>query len=193
MRVWRKSLNIPKIPPSTINPPTTLQQQANWASHLAKTPWVPSVKNDYSKFLLFWLFYRVNSKPTNQRSSFCLCFGCNWEFGGIFLILIFFSGGLGSYTPSKMKDANSFQLGVSRTVPHSTSTKSTHSSTASEKTTIASNGKENPKEEVLRPIEDAISWSGSSSSSDMLFWFIQRNTQLLPKNHWILRLSVRRY
>merc|ERR1712156_777128 len=34
-------------------------------------------------------------------------------------------GGLGSYTPSKMKDANSFQLGVSRTVPHSTSTKST--------------------------------------------------------------------
>ena len=76
---------------------------------------------------------------------------------------------MGSYTPSKMKDANSFQLGVSRTVPHSTSTKSTHSSTASEKTTIASNGKENPKEEVLRPIEDAISWSGSSSSSDMLF------------------------
>ena len=90
MRVWRKSLNIPKIPPSTINPPTTLQQQANWASHLAKTPWVPSVKNDYSKFLLFWLFYRVNSKPTNQRSSFCSCFGCNWEFGGIFLNFNFF-------------------------------------------------------------------------------------------------------
>lgn len=73
-------------------------------------------------------------------------------------------GGLGSYTPSKMKDANSFQLGVSRTVPHSTSTTSEKTTTSS-----SSNGNEKPKEEVLRPIEDAISWSGSSSSSDMLF------------------------
>ena len=31
-----------------------------------------------------WLFSRVNSKRTNQRSSFCLCFDCNWEFDGIF-------------------------------------------------------------------------------------------------------------
>ena len=31
---------------------------------------------------LFWLFFRVNSKPTNQRSSFCLCFDLNWEFDG---------------------------------------------------------------------------------------------------------------
>ena len=29
----------------------------------------------------FWLFYRVNSKPTNQHSSF----GGNWEFGGFFI------------------------------------------------------------------------------------------------------------
>ena len=29
---------------------------------------------------MFWLFSRVNSKRTNQRSSFCLCFDCNWEF-----------------------------------------------------------------------------------------------------------------
>ena len=36
--------------------------------------------------ILFWLFSRVNSKLTNQRSSFCLCFDCNWEFDGIFQI-----------------------------------------------------------------------------------------------------------
>ena len=33
---------------------------------------------------MFWLFSRVNSKRTNQRSSFCLCFDCNWEFDRIF-------------------------------------------------------------------------------------------------------------
>ena len=36
---------------------------------------------------LFWLFSRVNSKPTNQRSSFCLCF-CNWEFDGNFIFYV---------------------------------------------------------------------------------------------------------
>ena len=36
---------------------------------------------------LFWLFSRVNSKPTNQRSSFCLCF-CNWEFYGNFIFYV---------------------------------------------------------------------------------------------------------
>ena len=34
----------------------------------------------WNYFNLFWLFSRVNSKPTNQRSSFCLCFDCNWDF-----------------------------------------------------------------------------------------------------------------
>ena len=82
------------------------------------------------------------------------------------MISFFIAGGLGSYTPSKMKDANSFQLGVSRTVPHSTSTKSTPNSTTKSTEKTASHGE---TEEVLRPIEDAISWSGSSSSSDMLF------------------------
>ena len=31
---------------------------------------------------MFWLFSRVNSKLTNQRSSFCFCFDLNWEFDG---------------------------------------------------------------------------------------------------------------
>ena len=33
-------------------------------------------------------------------------------------LFLFFAGGLGSYTPSKMSRDNPFQLGVSRTVPH---------------------------------------------------------------------------
>ena len=37
------------------------------------------------KNLLFWLFSRVNSKPTNKRSSFCFDFDFNWEFGGNFI------------------------------------------------------------------------------------------------------------
>ena len=36
----------PLIPLSPINHPPTLQRQANWASHLAKTRWGPSVMND---------------------------------------------------------------------------------------------------------------------------------------------------
>ena len=84
------------------------------------------------------------------------------------------SGGLGSYTPSKMGD-NSFQLGVSRTVPHASSIKpsadtkqrpSTQNGVKSQSGATVESG----VEEVLRPTEDAISWSGSSSSSDMLFW-----------------------
>jgi len=82
-------------------------------------------------------------------------------------------GGLGSYTPSKMGD-NSFQLGVSRTVPHASSIKpsadtkqrpSTQNGVKSQSGATVESG----VEEVLRPTEDAISWSGSSSSSDMLF------------------------
>ena len=77
---------------------------------------------------------------------------------------IFFSGGLGSYTPSKMTDAP-FHLGVSRTVPPNSS--------AVKATATTNNGlgaqTKSEAEEVLRPTEDAISWSGSSSSSDMLF------------------------
>ena len=81
-------------------------------------------------------------------------------------LFLFFAGGLGSYTPSKMSRDNPFQLGVSRTVPHA-------SKTPSAATVPDSNPNSNPNpnssEEVLRPTEDAISWSGSSSSSDMLF------------------------
>jgi len=85
-------------------------------------------------------------------------------------------GGLGSYTPSKMATDTPFQLGVSRTVPHASSIKQTTNSVettkppSSTKGTSSGNGNaiENP-DEVLRPTDDAISWSGSSSSSDMLF------------------------
>lgn len=72
-------------------------------------------------------------------------------------------GGLGSYTPSKiqMNGDSPFQLGVSRSVPN------VHHNTKDLKN--VSPGKKNESTEVLRPIEDAVSWSGSSSSSDMLF------------------------
>lgn len=66
-------------------------------------------------------------------------------------------GGLGSYTPSKIQMTEApFQLGVSRN-------KSSSAATASGKKQAESG------REVLRPIEDAVSWSGSSSSSDLLF------------------------
>lgn len=84
-------------------------------------------------------------------------------------------GGLGSYTPSKMATDAPFQLGVSRTVPHASSIKQTiNNSVETTKPPSSTNGSgngnaiENP-DEVLRPTDDAISWSGSSSSSDMLF------------------------
>merc|ERR1712228_228221 len=75
-------------------------------------------------------------------------------------------GGLGSYTPSKMADTP-FQLGVSRTVPHASSNKHTNNDTTKLPNINGNSAMET--EEVLRPTEDAISWSGSSSSSDMLF------------------------
>ena len=71
------------------------------------------------------------------------------------------SGGLGSYTPSKIQMTEApFQLGVSRN--KSSATANTGSAAGKKKETDS--GKE-----VLRPIEDAVSWSGSSSSSDLLF------------------------
>merc|ERR1712043_14273 len=76
-------------------------------------------------------------------------------------------GGLGSYTPSKMSKDNPFQLGVSRTVPHASKTPS--AAVPDSDSNSNSNSNPNSSEEVLRPTEDAISWSGSSSSSDMLF------------------------
>jgi hypothetical protein len=51
-----------------------------------------------------------------------------------------------------------FQLGVSR------SSKNKAAATAN-----SGEGKKGGKDEVLRPLEDAVSWSGSSSSSDLLF------------------------
>ena len=86
----------------------------------------------------------------------------------LYNLYILFSGGLGSYTPSKMTRETPFQLGVSRTVPHASKTpNSTEKVPDSNKNT--KNMESNTTEEVLRPTEDAISWSGSSSSSDMLF------------------------
>merc|ERR1712029_68721 len=68
------------------------------------------------------------------------------------------SGGLGSYTPSKIQMAESaFQLGVSRTNPSS-------------KTPVSNNisNSQPAPETILLPADDGISW-GSAASSDMLF------------------------
>ena len=72
-----------------------------------------------------------------------------------------------------------FQLGVSRTVPHASSisvdTKHAPCNNASGggggggSNNVTAAAIEAREHEVLRPTEDAISWSGSSSSSDMLF------------------------
>ena len=61
-----------------------------------------------------------------------------------------------------------FQLGVSRTVPHA-SKKNPNSTEVPDSNKNTKNLESNTTDEVLRPTEDAISWSGSSSSSDMLF------------------------
>ena len=74
-------------------------------------------------------------------------------------------GGLGSYTPSKIQMTEApFQLGVSRN-------KSSSAAAAAAAAGSSVSGKKEAESgrEVLRPIEDAISWSGSSSSSDLLF------------------------
>ena len=76
------------------------------------------------------------------------------------------TGGLGSYTPSKMADTP-FQLGVTRTVPHASSNKQTNNDNTKLPNINGNNAMET--EEVLRPTEDAISWSGGSSSPVMLF------------------------
>lgn len=97
----------------------------------------------------------------------------NTSIGGSF-------GGLGSYTPSKIQmDAGDtkFQLGVSRAIPNSTPIGKMESVTTAQKhspNNISSkdNNKNTSNGEdsvLLRPTEDAISWSGSSSSSDILF------------------------
>merc|ERR1712241_1604433 len=68
------------------------------------------------------------------------------------------SGGLGSYTPSKIQMSESvFQLGVSRV---SSSSSSSSSSFSTSKTPAP--------ETILFPADDGVSW-GSSASSDMLF------------------------
>jgi len=94
-------------------------------------------------------------------------------------------GGLGSYTPSKISDTP-FQLGVSRTTPLSSSSSSGGAasaaatadrkrkpkSAATDGTTEQVKSRQNnssEQQQVLRPTDDAVSWSGSSSSSDILF------------------------
>ena len=78
------------------------------------------------------------------------------------LYLIFFLGGLGSYTPSKIPMADApFELGVSRTTP------AANSATAA---AAASSGDppSTPDDTYLRPADQGISW-GNTTSSDMLF------------------------
>jgi hypothetical protein len=75
---------------------------------------------------------------------------------------------------------NKFQLGVSRAIPNSTPNSGTKMESIANGQKISSNvnSKDNKKTKtnskgdnsvLLRPTEDAISWSGSSSSSDILF------------------------
>jgi len=78
------------------------------------------------------------------------------------------SGGLGSYTPSKIQISESpFQLGVSRTTSSSSSTPSTSSSKPSPPTPSSKTSSSN-QETILLPADDGVSW-GSAASSDMLF------------------------
>ncbi len=75
-----------------------------------------------------------------------------WDFQ--FLIL---GGGLGSYTPSKIQMTEKpFQLGVSRAAANSNS--SNNSNGEGDGTVNKDSGGEN-----------GVSWSGSSTSSDLLF------------------------
>ena len=66
-----------------------------------------------------------------------------------------------------------FQLGVTRSVPHNHGTGAL--ATQKEPKTVENGHVEEKKnqlqdeDEVLRPLEDAVSWSGSSNTSDMLF------------------------
>ena len=73
-----------------------------------------------------------------------------------------------------------FQLGVSRAIPNSTlpvsKTDSVTTTTAHKTSSSNINSQDSNKttyteqdSALLRPTEDAISWSGSSSSSDILF------------------------
>lgn len=76
------------------------------------------------------------------------------------------SGGLGSYTPSKIQISEApFQLGVSRT----TSTPTTNSSSSSNPSSVqSSKAPSSTQETILLPVDDGVSW-GSAASSDMLF------------------------
>ena len=73
---------------------------------------------------------------------------------------------------------NKFQLGVSRAIPNSTTNSGMKMESVAngQKPSAIGNNKDNKKNNskgdesvLLRPTEDAISWSGSSSSSDILF------------------------
>merc|ERR1712122_361085 len=76
------------------------------------------------------------------------------------------SGGLGSYTPSKIQISESpFQLGVSRTTS-SSSTPSTPSSSIYPSSNQSSKAPSSNQETILLPADDGVSW-GSAASSDM--------------------------
>merc|ERR1712203_521721 len=73
------------------------------------------------------------------------------------------SGGLGSYTPSKIQISEApFQLGVSRT----SSTPTTSSSSTSTSSAQSSKAPSGTQETILPPVDDGVSW-GSAASSDM--------------------------
>jgi hypothetical protein len=119
--------------------------------------------------------YESSLSSTESDTATSILNARNTSIGGSF-------GGLGSYTPSKIQlDAGDkkFQLGVSRAIPNSTSSGKIESSSPNGHiypSTAVVNNRENSNKNtkgedsvLLRPTEDAISWSGSSSSSDILF------------------------
>ena len=165
---WEKSLTKVPIAQNVI--------LAVWLAFLMHLSfWIFGPRGHLTDYLPTWCgqSWTFHSPPTSS------CPRSFWMTPNMIKQLNFFliSGGLGSYTPSKMATDTPFQLGVSRTVPHASSIKQTTNSVETTKTPSSTNGTssgngnaiENP-DEVLRPTDDAISWSGSSSSSDMLFW-----------------------
>lgn len=87
------------------------------------------------------------------------------------------TGGLGSYTPSKIQGLdNAFQLGVTRTPSRSPGSQNNDPSESTTGKPELDNSQTSngdliiTSSESLWPAKDAVSWSGTSSaSSDMLF------------------------
>merc|ERR1719384_2392135 len=77
------------------------------------------------------------------------------------------SGGLGSYTPSKIQISEApFQLGVSRTTSSSSSSSSTPTTNSSSNypsSVQSSKAPSSSQETILLPVDDGVSWGSAAS------------------------------